>query len=121
VTDAEQDDEEWVGSCSDFFHKGFTPRHGKGLSLRYKNQNAADQMHDVWALTGAHGGWWFLKYALAAKKRLDKLDAEGEFDSRDHSTGKLQRAVRHEFRVIKIETSQKTTVVTVDDVVEAMA
>jgi len=64
-------------------------------------------------------GWWSLKYAIRALRRVMKADEKGKFDYYD-GYGNHEQAVRHEFRVTKMTISQKTEPVDIKEVVKAL-
>lgn len=113
-----REEKDW-GTCGgDYWGRSVDPHIGKGNDWRSKYKPSAD---DFWAVRSATGtsGWRSLKFAARALKRLRKDDAEGLYDTRD-TYGKLSRAVRHEFRIIKVHTTQETKVITVNEIVDAL-
>lgn len=108
-----RDESEWFWASFDAFGRAFDPWDGDKPKFR----KASDEKHDVWSKTDHHG-WWSVKYAMQALKRAREEDAKGTFDSRDGYRNHQQRVV-HEFRIIKVTVSQKTEILTVDDIVEA--
>ena len=101
-------DRDW-GSCGvDYWGFAMAPHNGNASDFKYKYQKSSDQLFDVRNKTG-YPGWFDIKYAIAAVKRLSKLDAKGKFDSFDGYNNHCQ-AIRHEFRIIRILLSQKTEI-----------
>ena len=102
----DKDDKEWVFSSWDVFGPTAEPWHGPASNWRPKHKKAQNETHAVWADTGYHG-WWTLKYAVKGLRRVRKADANGKFDCRS-SYGRREQIIRHEFRLVKVITSQET-------------
>lgn len=101
-------DRDW-GSCGpDYWGVAMDPHNGNPSDLKHTYPKSSDELFDVRNKTG-YPGWFDIKYAIAAVKRLSKLDAKGKFDSFDGYSNHCQ-AIRHEFRIIRILLSQKTEV-----------
>lgn len=81
---------QWMYSSWDVFGRIAEPWEGT------ESQN---ETYDVLRNTEKRG-WWTLKYAQKALRRLDKAQAKGKFDSRD-GYGKVCQAKRYEFRLVK--------------------
>lgn len=101
-------DHEWAGTGSDYWGHSLNPHIGRGNNWRARNKKASDEMREIDMATG-HCGWYTLKYALAALRRLRKDDEAGHYDSTDNYRHKMA-AVRHEFRLVKVTMSRKTEV-----------
>jgi hypothetical protein len=100
-------DRDW-GSCGpDYWGVAMDPHSGGPSDFKHKYPKSSDQLFDVRNKTG-YSGWFEVKHAIAAVKRLNKLDAKGKFDSFDGY--KNCQAIRHEFRIIRILLSQKTEI-----------
>src|SRR4051794_15643827 len=82
-------DQEWTFSSNDFF----------GQKTNW----------DVWCKTGK-SGWWTVEEAKEQLSHVRFRDKNGDYDSFD-TYGKRHQACRHQFRIVKLELSQKTTVV----------
>jgi hypothetical protein len=97
----------WAGLSWDYFGNAINPL----VRTRYNDYiypyHGGKEPHDVWSKTGAHG-YWTRAFAVEALKRLRAADLKGEFDSRD-TYRKLNQAVRHEFRLVEITKSCRTT------------
>lgn len=85
----ETPDKEWMFASKDFF----------GYS--------AD--HSVYCQTG-WSGWWYIDEARRELSTVRNRDEEGDYDCKDNYRKKC-RGVRHQFRIVKLELSQKTTLV----------
>ena len=113
-------DPQWGFVGSDSFGFVAEPWAGSGNGYKPQFREAYEDTRSVWAKTGASLGWWSLKYATKAIQRLRKADAEGKFDYRDNYNQWCQ-GIRHEYRLIKMTVSQKTEVVEVEELVDALA
>ena len=91
----------WAWSSWEYFNNAMTS------NQEPPNLEAAD----VYNKTGNHG-WWTLRYAIQALKRLRNFDKKGRYDSRGFLGNKVIKRVRHEFRIVKMTVSQKTEVIT---------
>lgn len=100
----------WGQSCD--------PHIGTGNNWRAKNQKAHRQWHDLSMATGYHG-WYDMKYAIAALKRLREDDSNGVYDSFDGYNKRHQR-VRHEFRIVKLTISMKMEAADIDMLCESL-
>jgi len=87
-----------------------------GDKPKYKKSH--DEKHDVWAKTGG-SGWWTLKYAVNAMRRLNKGSEEGKLNYKD-GYNKVTQAVRYEFRIVKISVSKKVELVSCSDLMDAL-
>ncbi len=85
----ETTDKKWVFASKDFF--------------------AQQTDHEVWSTTG-RDGWWNIDDARKALARVRERDEEGAYDSTDNYKKKCQR-VKHDFRLVKLELTKKTTLV----------
>lgn len=94
------------------------PWAGSGNDYKPKYKKSHDEKHDVWAKTGGTG-WWTLKYAVLAMRRLQKASAEGKLNYKD-SYNKETQAVRYEFRIIKVSVSKKVEHVSTEDLMNAL-
>ena len=105
-------DKEWAFASFDHFsfdpHKWEKTESG-GVDWKALCQEASDELHDVWSKTGNHG-WWNLKYAIAALKKVRKDDANGKYDTRS-TYGEHCAAIRHKFRIVKQTVYQKTEII----------
>lgn len=110
---------EWHCCGNDYWGYSTNPHVGTGNNWIAAHRRADKEWFDCQRATGQHG-WFTLKYALAALKRLRKHDSEGHYNYRD-TYGKLCQEVRHEFRIVKITLTYQRNIepLTVDDVVEA--
>lgn len=99
----------WGLASFDSFGSGWEPSPGSKSHAELWNN---------YHRTGYHG-YTTMSYALKALKRLHEASEAGRFDSRD--TYKVwHQALRHEFRLVKLELSKKTTVVELADAARAM-
>ena len=73
----------------------------------------------MWAKTGG-SGWWTLKYAVLAMRRLSKGSQAGKLNYKD-GYNKVTQAVRYEFRIVKISVSKKVELISANDLIEALA
>ena|SRR3990167_11524432 len=80
-----------------------------------RTEDNRDQLHEVWSCTG-HAGFFELKEAAKAYKRLVKHSSEEMYDLSD-SYGKIHQRCGYEFRIIKVTMSQKTDVVSIEDLI----
>jgi len=99
--------DKWAFSSWDYFGATAEPWYGRGNDWRPKHRKSQNETHEVWSNTGGCHGWWTFKYAVRALERVRKAGAKGKFDSRDNYD-KPMRAVRHEFRLVKVTMSKKT-------------
>jgi len=102
--------EDWGTFSWDTFGHTAEPWHGQGNDYRPKYNKSHDETHEVWCAVG-YRGWWSLKYAEKALKRLETANVLGKFDTLDGYRN-LCRKVRYEFRIVKIKVSKKTKVIT---------
>lgn len=109
-------DNDWGFSSFDSFGHVFDPWAQYGVK---KYQNSSDEIHAVWANTGMKG-WWSLKYAVAALKALRKASEAGVLDDMEYGSGHLNRRVRYEFQIVKMTVAQKTEVVSIGDLFDAL-
>lgn len=100
---------DWSFSSFDHFGRALDPWAGSGNDYKPVDSKATDQKHAVRCITGQHG-WWDLKYAKAALKRVKQLDAKGAFDSKWDGT--VTQAIRHEFRIVRVSLSYQVEVYT---------
>ena len=100
---------EWGFSSFDSFGLSMCPHIGAGNSWRPKNQKADDECGGVWSMTSSRG-WWTLKYAVQALKRLRIDDFKGMYDTCDEYR-KGHQSVRHEFRIVRMTVSQKMEII----------
>lgn len=105
----------WGGMIHEYIAE---PWDGSGNDYKPKYKASSDEKHDVWAKTGGCG-WWSLKYAVAAMRRLQKASENGDLNYKD-SYNKVYRAVRYEFRVIKINVSKSVEVVGIKDLMDSL-
>lgn len=108
------DDQDWRYSSWDVFGNAFEPWAGSGNDYAPLYRESYEDKSDLWQKTGANG-WWQLRYAILGLRRAIDYDAAGRFDT-EHE-GRKRQAVRHEFRIVKIESSFKMTPVTMNEVV----
>ncbi len=105
---------EWLGMVGEYTAE---PWAGSGNNYKPKYKNSHDELHSVWAKTGGCG-WWTLRYAVLAMRRLVKGSEAGKLDY-DHQ-GKKTQAVRYEFRIVKITVSKLVELVNVPDLMDAL-
>jgi hypothetical protein len=91
---------------------------GTGNNYKPKYKFSHDEKHSVWAQTGGCG-WWTLKYAVLAVRRLRKASKLGKLNYAD-GYGKVTQAVRYEFRVVKISVSKKVELVSCDELIDSL-
>lgn len=112
-------DAEWCFSSFDSFGGSFNPHIGTGNNRQARNKKADVELYEVWCKTGDKG-WWTLKHAAAALRRVRADDQSGKYDSFDSQTHRRMRSIRREYRIVKMTVSQKTEVVSCDELVEAL-
>ena len=107
----------WGGVGPDSWGGSIDPHIGSGNEWRARNKRSSDQLFSLRMKTGI-AGWYDLKYAIAALKRLKKDSANGKHDGsgpyREHT-----QAIRYEFRINIMTMSKTTRVLTCDDILEA--
>jgi len=81
-------------------------------------RQSSDEVHDVWSKTRIHG-WRTLLFAIRGLKRVQKANDNGNFDFKD-GYGRKHQAQRYEFRIIKIDLSQNTSILNINDVINAV-
>ena len=96
-------------------HAAINPWKGYGV---HRYPKSSDELHKVRNLTGC-SGWFNVKHAVAAFKRLLKADANGDHDYTDPYGGKTSE-VRHEFRIVKKVMSQTTTIIECTELISAL-
>ena len=89
--------DDWCFSSWDHFGFVINPLNTSGDKYLYKG---TDQCYKVWCEVGKNG-FYDLKYAKLALKRLQKASREGEFDSTDNYRTKCQ-SLRYDFRIVKV-------------------
>lgn len=99
---------EWMMTGSDGFGKGLDPWEGRGNDYKPKFRESHEERRAVRFATGS-GGWWTLKFAADAITRVRLLDMEGVFDPTD-TRGEKTRAIRRQYRVIKVHVTQETEI-----------
>lgn len=102
---------EWDFSNWDSF--GYVAEPWKNEAPKFKK--SFDETHEVFCSTG-NKGWWTLRYAVLGLNRLRKASEEGKFNVTHY--GDVARAVRFEFRLVKITVSKETTLVHCDEIAE---
>lgn len=101
-------DDEWHMSSWEFIGHCVDPwKNDKPIYTESYNE-----VYDVWRHTGDRG-WWTLKLARQAIKRLQKASQEGKLDMLDGYRKHCQSA-RYEFRIVKINLAYKEEVVEID-------
>lgn len=108
-------DSKWCFSCWDKFGRTFEPWHDDNKHHSHKLAESYKDKGDVFQKTGENG-WFNLKHAVLGLKRARDANLTGKFDSFD-SYGKRCQAVRYEFRIVKMTVSQKTEVISNDDLI----
>ena len=101
----------WFFASWDFFGRAMRPCKLVDGSPAPANRAASDEVQCVWARIDKHG-WLTRRYAEAALRRLRTADDAGAFDCRG-GYGRVEQAVRHRFRVVRIIVSQWTVVTSV--------
>ena len=81
------------------------------IGWKPKHKKSYDETYDVWSKTDDHG-WWSLKFAKKAIKRLDKAQNAGKFDTKG-PYGKKHRICRYKFRIVKKTISLGTETIVV--------
>jgi len=100
------------------FAKGMQPWIGSGNDYHPKDRKAYNNYKKVWALTGyGKSGWFNIKYAIKALKRLRALDLTGVFDYFD-GYGRKCSQFRHEFRIVRVVHKHEIEPITIEDMVE---
>ena len=94
------------------------PWAGSGNDYKPIFKTAHDETHDVWSKTGRHG-WWTLKYAVLALKRMKKASEDGKMNWKDNCN-RVTQAVRHDFRLVKVTVAKKVELVSADDLIDAL-
>ena len=107
---------EWHGMVGEYIAE---PWEGSGNDYKPKHRKSHDEKHSVWAKTGG-SGWWTLKYAVLAMRRLSKGSQAGKLNYKD-GYNKVTQAVRYEFRIVKISVSKKVELSSANDLIEALA
>lgn len=113
--------EELENGFGEKYSKEWTGMVGESFAEPWKNDKpqyplSHAELHSVWAKTGQRG-WWTLKYAAQALKRLKKASQEGKLNYKD-SYNKVTQAVRYEFRILEVKISKSTRVATADDFIK---
>lgn len=96
--------DDWTFSSFDYFGHVANPWVYSGNETKPRFQASNDELHSVRCATGSHG-WWTLKYAVQALRRVRKGSEEGKFDHKDSYTKRTQ-AARYEFRLVKVAVSK---------------
>ncbi len=108
---------EWHGSSWDHFGVAFCPKNHYGHKNYYKYPKEGEDSSKLWQDYGFNG-WRNLKHAIAALLRARKINRQrGWTHSHD---GRIYLTEDIEFRIVKIETSQKTDVVSCEDVIDCI-
>lgn len=110
--------QDWSFVGCDAFGIGLDPHNNDARDFKFKFPKSHDELGEVHRKTG-YAGWYDLKFAIKATKRLQQCDAKGKFDSFDGYRVHCQ-AIRHEFRIMKITLKQKTEVLEMKDVIAAV-
>ena len=113
----EEERHDWSNCSPEFWGCSLNPH-----TKNYKPSHiAADKEWCECKVATGNCGWWTLKYAIEALKRVRQDDADGMYDSRD-TYGKTEQLVRHEFRIVKIQLTYEyiSEPLTVEDVVQAV-
>ena len=100
----------------DIFSRGMQPWSGNGNDYKPIDRAAYNNSDKVHQLTG-ESGWFDIKFALKALKRLRALDLEGEFDYIDGYSRKTNQC-RHEFRIVQVVHRHEVTAITLKDLLE---
>ena len=109
-------DKDWSDGMNKFLAEPWTsPKVGHP---KPKYRKSYDQTSEVWQKTGWYA-WWDLKYAIKGMKRLQAASESGKMDHYDGYSVHT-RAVRFEFRIVRITLSKKTEVMDINHVVEAL-
>ena len=112
--------------CGEHFYKGMYPR----KQSNFKNQYAPsalypDEAKEFDKIRQEMGfeweGWYTIDYAIRAFKRLVALDNAGEYDYKDFTYGTKHQAVRHEYRIVKVQITKKVQPVDLMDVLDSVA
>lgn len=101
VKEPEGKDWSFIGAA--FIDAG-EPWSGTGNNYKPKYRVPHNEVRDVWSCTG-YEGWWTLRYAELAIKRLRRADKQGAFDCKD-TYKKVEQAIRHAFRIVKVTVSK---------------
>lgn len=109
-------EQDWGFSCFDYFR--IEPWAGSGHDYKPQFRDSYEETHSVRCATGREG-WWTLKFAVQALRRLRKADTAGKHDYRG-LYNELTEAARHEFRIVKITISHLTEPVSCEDLMEAL-
>jgi hypothetical protein len=88
---------EWSFSSWDHFGWSFHRLDAKGEKWIFPG---GEEPHDVWVKTGGSKGYWSLKYARGALKRLQAANDKGEWNIKYGCD--IQQAARYEFRIVKV-------------------
>lgn len=96
---------------------------GEYIAEPWKNnkpiyKDSCDEKHDVWSKTGGMG-WWQLRFAVNAMRRLVSGSDAGLLNYRD-SYNRVTRAVRYEFRIVKVAVSKRVDIVTQNELIESI-
>lgn len=105
------------GDWNDGFADHIAEPWSKGGTPKYKKSH--DETHDVWAKTGG-SGWWTLRYAVLAMNRLIRASDDGRLNYKD-GYNNITRAVRYEFRIIKVFVSKRVDLLSCADLMKALA
>jgi hypothetical protein len=98
-------DQEWHNSNWDVFGKVAEPWN----NYKPKYPISHKETYEVYCSVGRHG-WWSLKYAEKALKRLQKAQSKGRLDYKDGYNNVCQ-TIRYEFRIVKITVSKYTEII----------
>ena len=99
----------WHGPCNTW-SQGLDPWRGKGNDWKPVNREAHDEISSVSFYTGCPTGWWSLKFAKAAIKRLRRRDTEGKHNYKGSSAREGDRQIRTEFQIQRVTVTRRTAV-----------
>ena len=100
---------DWAFSSWEYFGFIAEPWTGSGNDWKPKHKKSHDETYDVWNKTDERG-WWTLKFAEKAVRRLEKAQKSGKFDTKG-PYGKKHQVCRYKFRIVKKIVSHNVEVV----------
>ncbi len=114
LTDCDLKSETWWWCSKDRFLVNPLRRSRRGKLYYPYGETAATEFNEVQRATSfGYWGWWSLPIARRILAKLRNQDAEGEYDDVDND-GKVMRAVRREYRLIKVTICYSEDVVPAD-------